>query len=78
MYPYFSEEPSLSEEGGRIGVWAMQQALTAYDPGDMRIIDVLRGTFFSPQINQLNGNEGEIFKLRYVQLIDEWERLKKE
>ena len=31
VYPYFSEEPSLPEEGGRLGLWVMQQALTEND-----------------------------------------------
>jgi len=42
VYPYFSEEPALSEEGGRLGLWVMQQALTEIDPNDARIIDPLR------------------------------------
>ncbi|MBY8825181.1 hypothetical protein [Sphingomonas colocasiae] len=41
VYPYFSEEPALTEEGGRLGLWAMQQTLTELDPRDMRIIDPL-------------------------------------
>lgn len=27
VYPYFSEEPALSEEAGRLGLWVMQRAL---------------------------------------------------
>ncbi|MFA7587275.1 MAG: hypothetical protein WCY11_13950 [Novosphingobium sp.] len=75
VYPYFAEEPALFEEGGRLGLWAMQQALTKYNPNDMRIIDPHRRVFFSPQITPLQGNEGEIFRDRYQTLIGEWERL---
>lgn len=75
VYPYFSEEPALPEEGGRLGLWVMQQALTELDPGDMRIIDALRRTFFSPQTTPLQGNEEAVFRENYRSLIGEWERL---
>lgn len=78
VYPYFSEEPALHEEGGRLGLWVMQQALTEINPGDMRIIDALRRTFFSPQTTLLQGNEESIFRENYKSLIGEWERLKDE
>lgn len=61
VYPYFSEEPALPEEGGRLGLWVMQQALTELDPSDMRIIDALRRTFFSPQTTPLRGDEEAVF-----------------
>jgi len=78
VYPYFSEEPALTEEGGRLGLWMMQQALTELDPNDMRIIDPLRRTFFSPQTTPLQGNEEAAFRENYRSLIGEWERLKHE
>lgn len=78
VYSYFSEEPALSDEGGRLGLWAMQQALTALDADDMRIIDPLRQTFFSPQTTPLHGDEGTLFRDRYKSLISEWERFKHE
>ncbi|WP_288192373.1 hypothetical protein [uncultured Phyllobacterium sp.] len=76
--PYFSKEPALTDEGGRLGLWVMQQALTELDPADMRIIDPLRRTFFSPQTTPLQGNEETIFRENYKSLIGEWERLKHE
>ncbi len=78
VYPYFSEEPALPEEGGRLGLWIMQQTLPELDPDDMRIIDVLRRTFFSPQTTALKGDEGSVFRENYCSLIGEWERLKHE
>jgi len=78
VYPYFSAEPALPEEGGRLGLWVMQQALTELDPDDMRIIDPLRRTFFSPQTTPLQGNEKTVILENYRLLIDEWERLKHE
>jgi hypothetical protein len=78
VYPYFSEEPPLPEEGGRLGLWVMQQALTGPSPDDMRIIDVLRRTFFSPQTTPFRGDEEKLFRENYISIIAEWERLKKE
>lgn len=78
VYPYFSEEPPLSEEGGRLGLWAMQQALSEIDPSDARIIDILRRTFFSPQTTPLRGDEEIVFREKYVSIITEWESLKPE
>lgn len=78
VYPYFSEEPPLAEEGGRLGLWVMQQALTELDPNDMRIIDPLRRTFFSPQTTPLQGDEEAVFHEKYRSLIRDWERLKQE
>jgi hypothetical protein len=75
VYPYFSEEPALPEEGGRLGLWAMQQALAGLDPKDMRIIDPLRRTFFSPQTTPLHGDENLVFHEKYKSLIGEWNRL---
>lgn len=78
VYPYFSEEPALSEEGGRLGLWVMQQALIKLDADDMRIIDPLRKAFFSPQTTPLQGDEETVFRERYRSLLREWERLKDE
>jgi hypothetical protein len=76
VYPYFSEEPALSEEGGRLGLWVMQQALTDVAPNDARIIDPLRRTFFSSQTTPLRGDEGNVFREKYASVITDWERLK--
>ncbi len=78
VYPYFSEDPILPEEGGRLGLWVMQKALTGLDPGDMRIIDPLRRALFSPETTPLQGNEEAVFRKNYKLLIGEWERLKNE
>jgi hypothetical protein len=69
VYPYFSEEPALPDEGGRLGLWVMQQALTELDQDDMRIIDTLRRTFFSPQTTPLHGNEEAVFRENYRSLM---------
>ncbi len=78
VYPYFSEEPALPEEGGRLALWAMQQALSEPDPNDVRVIDILRKTFFSPLVTPLNGDEEIVFRKKYMSVVTEWELLKLE
>lgn len=78
VYPYFSEEPELPDEGGRLGLWAMQMALKNFDPNDMRLIDPLRKRFYSPRLTPLQGNEEVRFRKLYGLLIDERERLSRE
>lgn len=78
VYPYFSEDPALPEEGGRLGLWAMQMALKNFDPSDMRLIDPLRKTFFSPTISPLQGDEEVVFRKYYTSLIADREQLSHE
>jgi hypothetical protein len=78
VYSYFSEEPALSEEAGRLGLWAMQKALPNLDPNDMRLIDPLRRAFFSPVTTPLRGDEEPVFIDRYKSLTSEWENLRRE
>ena len=78
VYPYFSEEPDLPEEGGRLGLWAMQMALKNFNPNDMRLIDPLRKRFFSPQVSPLQGDEEAVFRKHYRTLIDDRERMSRE
>ena len=56
----------------------MQKTLQNLDPDDMRIIDPLRRTFFSPETTLLSGDEEALFLNYYAYLIHEWERLKLE
>lgn len=76
VYPYFSEYPALPDEGARLGLWAMSVALSAHSLDDMRIIDILRRSAFSPTTHPLLGDERETFLKKYRGLISEWERLK--
>lgn len=78
VYPYFSEDPVLPEEGGRLGLWVMQKSLAEVDPADVRIIDILRRSFFSPALNPLNGGEEDIFKQKYVELLQEQESIRRD
>ena len=76
IYPYFSEEPSLPDEGARLGLWAMSAALSEQPLDFARIVDLLRQALFSPTTCPLAGDERDIFLRRYQDLILERERLK--
>jgi hypothetical protein len=76
IYPYFSEEPSLPDEGARLGLWAMSAALSEQPLDFARIVDLLRQALFSPTTRPLAGDERDIFLRRYQDLILERERLK--
>lgn len=78
VYPYFSEEPELPDEGGRIGLWLLGQALTDYQNDDLRILDVLRSTSFSTTDNPFRGNERDIFLRKYEEALVEWNRIRDE
>jgi hypothetical protein len=77
IYPYFSEKPSLPEEGARLGLWAMSTALSNYPPTHTRIVDLLRRALFSSATHPPVGDERDIFLRRYQALILEREILKK-
>ncbi|WP_158916061.1 hypothetical protein [Caulobacter sp. S45] len=76
VYPYFCEDPSLSEEAARLGLWAMSQSITTYELKDMRILDVIKGRTFSNIDTPLIGNEEVIFLHRYSAILSERQALK--
>ncbi len=71
VYPYFSPEPVLTEEAARLGLWLLTRALPSVLPGEIRILDVIRGRTFSLDRYPLQGSEEEIFRRRYAQLLDD-------
>ncbi|GLI22658.1 hypothetical protein GGQ86_002418 [Xanthobacter flavus] len=77
VYPYFSEEPELGEDGARLILWAMIEALPAHDPEEMRIIDVIRAKSYSIANCPLRGDEFELFEEKISLIADEWERLRR-
>lgn len=77
IYPYFSEEPSLPDEGARLGLWAMSEALSEQPAAYLRIVDLLRRAPFSTATSPLVGDERDVFVRRYQALNLEWEGLKK-
>lgn len=70
--PNFSDRPTLTPQGARLGLCLMGQALPDLDIKDMRILDVLRGETFSVEKYPLNGDEEDTFKLRYRGILREW------
>jgi len=78
IYPYFSEKPKLPDEGGRIGLWLLGEALPNYRREDLRILDILRGTSFAAIDYPLQGNERDLFLSKYEGALKEWKKLRKE
>lgn len=78
VYPYFCEEPELTADIARLGLWVMSQALPAYDTDDLRIIDVLRATSFSTAECPFRGTEEVEFRTRYSSLLTRWNELRQE
>ena len=76
VYPYFCEEPSLSEEAVRLGLWILQQGLPKLVPEELRILDVMRGTTFSIDRVALLGDEEAMLRRRYSALLRRWKELK--
>lgn len=78
IYPYFSEEPILPLDGVRLGFWALEEALPEIRAQDLRILDVLRSSYFRPADSALRGDEKEIFAQRYAAILEHWHRLREE
>jgi len=78
IYPYFSEEPPLPDEGARLGFWALRTALPQYGANDMRIVDVQRKAYFRPSEIAARGDEERQFVQRYASLLRTWRKLKEE
>lgn len=78
IYPYFSEQPVLTEDAAREGLFLLGQGLPSYSIDELRILDVLRGMSFSTSDFPLRGDEEEIFMRNYRALKREWDRLRTE
>ena len=76
IYPYFSEVPALNEEAARLGLYILDQSLSAYSTDEMRVFDVMRSASFSVQDSPFQGNERELFAQKYAFVEREWERLR--
>lgn len=78
IYPYFSEEPSLSEETARIALWALSQALPDHQIESMRVLDILRSRSFAVQDYPLRGNEEYLLVQKYKVILNKWDILREE
>ncbi|MGH1559900.1 hypothetical protein ACRAWD_23880 [Caulobacter segnis] len=72
IYPYFIEDPVLSDEAARLGLWVMSRCIAMYDVKQMRILDVIRGRTFSVLDTPLVGDEEAIFRKHYAALLEDW------
>lgn len=78
IYPYFSEEPALPEEGARLGFWVLQTALPEFRQEDFQIVDLLRRAYFRPTEVGTKGDEEKQFVQRYEVLLKKWRKLRDE
>lgn len=78
VYPYWFADPPLPEEGARLGLWLLGQALPQVSQEELRILDVIRGGTFSVDRNPLHGDEERIFRRRHRELIRQWDALREE
>jgi hypothetical protein len=78
MYPYFYETPPLTDDGARLGFWALKEALPDHGINDFRIIDFIRRNYIRPADIGMHGDEATQFIQRYKELLRQWRRLKEE
>jgi uncharacterized protein (DUF779 family) len=78
VYPYFSEEPALTETWARVGLWLMSEAFTTFSITDMEILDVLRGRSFGGGSLSLRGDEETRFQRRYAEILEAWKEMRPE
>jgi hypothetical protein len=78
VYPYLCEDPALSEEAARVGLWVMQQCIQGYSPQDMRLLDVFRGRSYSILETPLLGSEKSLLEDGYAELLEEWDTFRKD
>jgi hypothetical protein len=78
VYPYFFEEPILPLEGVRLGFWALREGLSEFRPEELRIMDVMRGSYFRQEDVPLQGNERDILVQKYEAVLTEWKKLRRE
>lgn len=76
IYPYFSEDPPLSEKWARVGLWLMHDALVGFQIARMEILDVLRSRSFKGDSLALKGDEEAIFKQKYLKMLELWRELR--
>lgn len=78
VYPYFSHDPSLSNEAARVGLWVIGRAIPQLNWDEIRLLDVIRGEIFSADRTPLQGDEEEIFRNRYRAILRQWDKLREQ
>lgn len=72
IYPYFSEEPAISETWARVGLWMIGETLSDWDVDDAVLLDLHRRRSFSTSTHQLRGNEQALLQRRVHDLREMW------
>jgi hypothetical protein len=78
IYPYWFAEPPLNEEGARLGLWLMIQAIPQISSEEFRILDVIRGQMFSLDRNELRGDESARFATHFARISRRRDELRSE
>lgn len=78
IYPYFCEDPELTEAAARLGLWVMSACVAGYSLEQMRILDVIAGKMYSGRDATLTGREERLFLSQYASVLDERRRLRAE
>ncbi len=78
IYPYFSEDPPLTEQWARIALWLMNNALPEFSLPEMEFLDILRSQSYSGASLALQGDEKLVFEKRYQVILGRWDELRPE
>jgi hypothetical protein len=76
IYPYFNDEPEITVDMARVGLWVMSRALPQYDIQDMRVLDVIRARSYSIEEAPQTGTEERDVRAAYAVLVDRWNVLR--
>lgn len=78
VYPYFNDEPEITQDAARQALWVMSQALPEFSINDMRILDVIRGRSFSVEECPQTGAEEVELRVEFDRLLNRWTELRRE
>lgn len=76
VYPYFNDEPEITEDAARQALWVMSQALPEYSINNMRVLDVIRGRSFSIEECHQTGAEEAELRAEFRRLLNRWAELR--
>lgn len=69
IYPYFAEEPLLTDQYARLGLWLIGEAFPEYELEYFRIFDVIRSKSFSIEDYPLQGTEERDFRFSIERVL---------
>lgn len=74
IYPYFSEEPTVTKEAARVALWQLHQTLPDLDINEIRILDVMRGKSYSVADVPFVGDEQTLFEHHIKSIMQRWDK----